>query len=132
MAASYGVQPFSSMYLKMFSSTTIASSMTMPTASVRASSVMLFSVKSIARISVNVAMIDAGMASDEMTTARMLRMKNMTTTAGQQLPPDQVLFERGHRGVDEARIVAVIRSATRPSAAPAAAGAAALSRLDRP
>src|SRR6266568_4041940 len=40
----------------------MASSMTMPTASVKASSVMLFSEKSIPRISVNVAMTDAGLA----------------------------------------------------------------------
>ncbi len=70
----------------MFSSTTIASSMTMPTASVMPSSVMLFSVKSIARISVNVAMIEAGMASQAMITARRLRMKNMTTSPARKLP----------------------------------------------
>ena len=70
----------------MFSRTTIASSMTMPTASVRPSSVMLLSVKSMPRISVNVATIDAGMASAEMITARRLRMKNITTTAARRLP----------------------------------------------
>ena len=70
----------------MFSSTTIASSMTMPTASVSASSVMLLSVKSMPRISVNVAMIETGMASDEMITARRLRMKNITTSAARRLP----------------------------------------------
>ncbi len=70
----------------MFSSTTIASSMTMPTASVSASSVMLLSVKSIARISVNVAMIEAGMARAEMMTARTFRMKNMTTSDARRLP----------------------------------------------
>ena len=74
------------MYRKMFSSTTIASSMTMPTASVMPSSVMLFSVKSMARISVKVAMIDAGMARAEMMTARMFRMKNITTIAANRLP----------------------------------------------
>ena len=47
---------------------------------------MLLSVKSIARMSVNVATIDAGIASAAMTTARMLRMKNMTTTAASRLP----------------------------------------------
>ena len=47
---------------------------------------MLFSVKSIARISVNVAMIDAGIASAEMMTARMFRMKNMTTSDASRLP----------------------------------------------
>ena len=47
---------------------------------------MLLSVKSIARISVNVAMIDAGIASAEMITARMLRMKNITTSDASRLP----------------------------------------------
>ena len=70
----------------MFSSTTIASSMTMPTASVMPSSVMLFSVKPITRISVNDAMIDAGIASEAMITARMLRMNNITTMAAKRLP----------------------------------------------
>ena len=58
----------------------------MPTASVMPSSVMLFSVKSMARISVNVAMIEAGMASAAIRTARMLRMKNITTMAANRLP----------------------------------------------
>ena len=60
--------------------------MTMPTASVMPSSVMLFSVKPITRISVNDAMIDAGIASDAMITARMFRMKNITTIAANRLP----------------------------------------------
>ena len=60
--------------------------MTMPTASVMPSSVMLFSVKPIMRISVNDAISDAGMASAAMITARMLRMKNITTTAAKRLP----------------------------------------------
>jgi len=47
---------------------------------------MLLSVKSIARMSVNVAMIEAGMASAEMSTARTFRMKNITTTAAKKLP----------------------------------------------
>ena len=47
---------------------------------------MLLSVKSMPRISVNVATIDAGMASAEMITARRLRMKNITTTAASRLP----------------------------------------------
>ena len=44
IAASFGSRPSSSMCLKMFSSTTMASSMTMPTASASASRVMLFRV----------------------------------------------------------------------------------------
>ena len=47
---------------------------------------MLLSVKFIARISVNVAMMDAGIANAAMSTARMFRMKNMTTTAANRLP----------------------------------------------
>jgi hypothetical protein len=70
----------------MFSSTTIASSMTMPTDSVMARSVMLFSVKPMTRISVNDATIDAGMASAEMITARVLRMKNITTIVAKSAP----------------------------------------------
>ena len=64
----------------------MASSMTMPTASVIASSVMLLSVKSIARISVNAEMMDAGIASAAIMTARVFRMKNMTTMAAKRLP----------------------------------------------
>ena len=47
---------------------------------------MLFSVKSIARISVNVATIEAGIASQAMITARRLRMKNITTSPARKLP----------------------------------------------
>ena len=100
------------MCLKMFSSTTMASSMTMPTASVSASSVMLFSVKSIARISVKVAMIEAEMASAKINTARTLRMKAGDDERGQQTAPEQVLFERRDRGVDEARSSVVVVSRT--------------------
>ena len=59
-----------------------------------------------------VAMIDAGIASAEMITARMLRMKNITTSAAKQAAPDQVLLERRDRGVDELRVVAGRRSAS--------------------
>ncbi len=38
------------------------------------------------RISVNDEMIDAGIASAAMITARMLRMKNITTIAANRLP----------------------------------------------
>ena len=51
-AAAIGDMPFSSMKRKMFSSTTIASSMTMPTASVSASSDSVLSVKPIHKSSV--------------------------------------------------------------------------------
>ena len=45
---------------------------------------MLFSVKSMTRISVNDAMIEAGMASDAMITARRFRMKIITTMVAKQ------------------------------------------------
>ena len=64
----------------------MASSMTIPTARVRASSVMLFREKSIPRISVNVAMTDAGMATAAIKTARQLRMKTQTMKLARMLP----------------------------------------------
>ena len=60
--------------------------MTMPTASVKASNVILFSVKSIALSSVNVATIDVGIASDAMATDRKFRMKSKTTRLASRLP----------------------------------------------
>ena len=47
---------------------------------------MLLSVKSMARINVNVAMIDAGMATEAMMTARRFRMKKNTTSDASRLP----------------------------------------------
>ena len=70
----------------MFSSTTIASSITIPTASVMPSSVMLFSENPMMFISVNEEMIDAGMASAEISTARMLRMNTITTIVANNAP----------------------------------------------
>jgi hypothetical protein len=86
IAAWNGGAPSSSMWRKMFSSTTIASSITMPTASVSASSVMLFRVKPAARISAKLAMIDAGIASDATNTTRRLRMNAMITRLASRLP----------------------------------------------
>ena len=70
----------------MFSSTTIASSITIPTARVSASRVMLLSVKSIAFSRVKVAMIEVGMASDAIRTERRLRMNRNTTRLASRLP----------------------------------------------
>ena len=85
-AASFGVTPFSSTNLKMFSSTTIASSMTMPVASDSASIVMLFSVKPTIFMTVNVPMIEVGTASAAMSVTRRLRMKKKTTTLASRPP----------------------------------------------
>ncbi len=74
------------MYRKMFSSTTIASSMTMPVASDSESIVMLFSVKPSAFIAVNVPMMDVGIASAAMIVTRTFRMKKKTTSAANRPP----------------------------------------------
>src|SRR4029079_3206919 len=79
IAAWNGGAPSSSMWRKMFSSTTIASSMTMPTANVRPSGVMLFSVRPGSRISPKLAMIVARIASEAISTTRKLRMNTMIT-----------------------------------------------------
>ena len=62
-AASNGCIFFSSTKRKMFSSTTMASSITMPTISTSASIVTLLSVKSSAHIMPKVEMTEAGMAT---------------------------------------------------------------------
>jgi hypothetical protein len=77
---------FSSTKRKMFSRTTIASSITMPTISTRASIVTLLSVKWSARIMPNVAMIDAGIATPAIIVERQERMNNKTTKHARILP----------------------------------------------
>ena len=85
-AASKGPIRFSSTKRKMFSSTTMASSITMPTISTRASIVTLFSVKPSAHIMPNAEMTDAGMATAAMTVERQLRMNANTTSEARMLP----------------------------------------------
>ena len=70
----------------MFSSTTIASSMTMPTASVSASMVIEFSVKSSYQIRPKVAMIDVGMAMAAMSVERQFQ-RNTSTTSAARIEP---------------------------------------------
>ncbi len=77
---------FSCMKRKMFSRTMMASSITIPTARVNASKVMLFSEKSMARIRVNVEMIEAGIATAAIKTARKLRINSHTTRLARILP----------------------------------------------
>src|SRR5881628_2829434 len=79
-AAANGDICFSSTNRKMFSSTTIALSMTMPTISTSASMVTLFRVKSSAAIIPKVAITDEGIATAAMTVERQLRMKVNTTS----------------------------------------------------
>ncbi len=85
-AAANGAIFFSSTKRKMFSSTTIASSMTMPTISTSASIVTLLSVKSSAHIMPKVAITEAGMATAAMRVERQLRMKASTTRQARMLP----------------------------------------------
>ena len=70
----------------MFSSTTIASSITTPTISTRASIVTLLSVKCIAHIMPNVEMTEAGIAMPAITVDRQLRMNASTTRQARMLP----------------------------------------------
>ena len=70
----------------MFSSTIMASSITIPTARVSPSSVIEFSVKSMMRISVNVVTIDVGIAMELISTMRQSRMKSQTIRDASKLP----------------------------------------------
>ena len=79
---------------QMFSSTTIASSMTMPTASVSASIVIEFSVNPMYQIRPNVATIDVGIAMAEIIVERTFQRKTKTTSAASSDPMHQVLFDR--------------------------------------
>ena len=70
----------------MFSSTTIASSMTMPTASVSASMVIELSVNPWYQIRPNVAMMDVGIAMAAMMVERQFH-RNTSTTAAARIDP---------------------------------------------
>ncbi len=85
-AASMAVRFFSSMLRKMFSSTTMASSMTMPTTRVSASIVIWFRLKPIQLSREKVEMIEVGMAMAAMRVDRQLRMKKSTMMAAKKPP----------------------------------------------
>ena len=70
----------------MFSSTTMASSITTPTISTSASIVTLLSVKSSAHIMPNVEITDAGIATAAIIVERQLRMNASTTRQARMLP----------------------------------------------
>ena len=70
----------------MFSITTMASSMTMPTESVNASSVRLLSVKPMYLMMANAAMMEVGIERAAISVARMFARKKNTTTAA-RMPP---------------------------------------------
>ena len=105
-AAVMASSPSSWMRRKMFSRTTTASSITMPTASTSASIVRLFSVKSNARMSVNVAMIEVGMASPATIVLRQSRMNSSTVNATSTAPSHRCVLHGVDGAVDEARLVA--------------------------
>src|SRR5512139_910292 len=71
---------------QMFSSTTMASSMTTPTARVSASKVTRFRLKPAAYITANVAITDVGMATAAMRVARRFPMKTSTTMLARMAP----------------------------------------------
>ena len=76
-AACTGVSPFSSMWRKMFSSTTTASSMTMPTASTSAEHGHVVEGEAhVAASIVNVAMIEVGIATGAISARAQSRMKS--------------------------------------------------------
>ncbi len=85
-AASNGRIFFSSTNRKTFSSTTMASSMTMPTMSTRASMVTPLSVKLSAHIIPNAEMTEVGMATPAMNVERHDRMKASTTSEARMEP----------------------------------------------
>jgi hypothetical protein len=84
-AASRGGSP-SSTRRWMFSSTTMASSTTMPIASTSASSVSTLSEKPIAAITVKEPMIDTGIATVGMMVARTERRKKKITPMTSRMP----------------------------------------------
>ena len=77
----------------MFSSTTMASSMTMPTASASASRVMVLSVKPCSHISAKVPMIEMGMASAAMSVLRSVAEEEQHHQRGEQAAQHQVLAD---------------------------------------
>jgi hypothetical protein len=85
-AACMGRIPFSSTKRTMFSSTTMASSMTMPTARARASRVMVSRVKPWARIRANVPTMEMGIARAAMMVLRRLPRNTKTTRAAKMAP----------------------------------------------
>ena len=90
----------------MFSSTTIASSMTMPTASASASSVRKLSVKPATHMTAKVPMIEIGIASAAMIVLRTLPRKRSTTSAASTAPRTRCSLHGVDAGPDDPRVVA--------------------------
>ncbi len=92
IAAGMGFIFLSWMKTTMTSSTTIASSMTMPTARARARSVSVSMVRPSASIAPKVPMTDAGIASAAMTVERTLPRNTSTTSAARSAPTARCSF----------------------------------------
>ena len=90
----------------MFSSTTIASSMTMPTASVSASMVIELSVKSSYQIRPKVAMIEVGIAIAAISVERQFHRNTSTTSAARIEPSTRCSSTVSIEALDELREVA--------------------------
>ena len=84
----------------------MASSMTMPTASVSASSVSMLSVKPMAHMRAKVLMIDVGMAMAAITVERQLRRNSSTTSAARIAPTIRCSWTVVDRCLDELGLVA--------------------------
>src|SRR5262245_32270531 len=85
-AASRGDNRFSSTNLKIFSSTTIASSMTTPTMRTSASIGTLLRVNPKTHMTPKVEITEAGIATAAITVDRQLRMNASTTRLARMLP----------------------------------------------
>ena len=79
----------------------MASSMTMPTARVSASSVMLFSEKSMPRMSVNVAMMDGGDGDGGDRDGAPVAHEKQNDGAGENTAEDQMFEKRVDGSLDE-------------------------------
>ena len=106
MAASTAAMSFSSMKRKMFSSTIMASSITMPTIRVSASMVIWFSVKPIAAIRANVEMMDVGMAMRGDQRGAPVGQEHEDHDGGEEAALNQVVLDVIDGRFDEDRLVA--------------------------
>ena len=83
----------------------IASSITTPTISTRASMVTLFIVKSMAFITANAPMIEVGMATAAMSVERQERMNKQHDHAGHHAAGDEVVLNLVQGGANVTRLI---------------------------
>ena len=92
IAASKGLSFLSWICLKMFSTTMIASSMTIPTAKARATRLIEFNVTLATHMTPKLAIMEVGMASAEIKVARPFPKKNSTIKAAKMEPKTKCSF----------------------------------------